>query len=259
MSLSSSQTAEEIGNNIVRITDSKGSFYGTGFFVEIREGRYCITCHHCISRLNGIFIEKNDTRFTANWDEQYSDPHKDVAVLKTTERGNVKALNYAREAMARFPVSVWGFSFKDLEIFPQGSPVEDGILSSAPLLFNWPEEEVEGNSKWNIKPQIKVYVFRFSGKFDVGFSGAPVCYTGNYNIVGIFTAKAHNYGYVIPIQTILERFDQQKHTTQPSKTVDMSYYITRGLESSKKGDYDEAIKQYDVVLNNRNYFVDKFN
>jgi hypothetical protein len=180
-----SQTPEYIANNIVKIIDSKGIFYGTGFFIKIKQNRYCITCHHCIHGLNEIYIERDETRCTADWVEESSDMTKDVAILKVNGCMNIKVLKYAREAMAKFPVSVWGFSLKDLEVFPQGSPVEDGTLSIAPILFNWHEEPINGIQVWNKKPQVKVYVFRFSGKFDLGFSGAPVCYTGNNNIVGI--------------------------------------------------------------------------
>ena len=46
--------------------------------------------------------------------------------------------------------------------------------------------------------------------------GGPVCYTGNNNIVGIFTAKDSIYGYVIPIESLLEKFEQQNLIAKPS-------------------------------------------
>jgi hypothetical protein len=46
--------------------------------------------------------------------------------------------------------------------------------------------------------------------------GGPVCYTGNNNIVGIFTAKDSTYGYVIPIESLLEKFEQQNLIAKPS-------------------------------------------
>jgi tetratricopeptide (TPR) repeat protein len=249
-----SQTAEDVGYNIVKIVDNRGTFNGTGFFVEIKQNRYCITCHHCICKLAEIYIEREDIRAPAEW-TQFSDTNKDIAILKINDCSSIKALKYAREAMPKLHVSVWGFSFKDLMTFPQGSPVEDGKLSSTFFPFHWPEENLSGIQSWNKKPQVKVNVYRFSGNYDVGFSGAPVCYTGNNNVVGLFTAKDTNYGYVIPIQTLLEKFEDEKKIAKPAQTVDMKDYINKGNESFNKGEYDEAIKNYEVVLNDQNYFI----
>ena len=66
-----------------------------------------------------------------------------------------------------------GLLIQGFKIFPQGSPVENGTLSSASFPFHWPEENLGGTHEWNKKHQVKVYVFRFLGNFDVGFSGAP--------------------------------------------------------------------------------------
>ena len=45
----SSQTIEDIKENIVKIVDDKGTFNGTGFFIEVDGRKYCLTCHHCIT------------------------------------------------------------------------------------------------------------------------------------------------------------------------------------------------------------------
>ena len=255
-----SQTAEDVGNNIVKIVDSRGAFNGTGFFVEIKQNKYCITCHHCICKLAEIYIERDDTRCAAEWIEEFSDPNKDIAILKVNDCNIVKALKYAREAMAKLPVSVWGFSFKDLKIFPQGSPVENGTLSSASFPFHWPEENLGGTHEWNKKHQVKVYVFRFLGNFDVGFSGAPVCYEGNNNIIGVFTAKDNSYGYVIPIQTILEKFeDEKKKAADPSNMIDSIAIIDQGNEYFNKGDFVTAIDYYEKITNDPNYVKALFN
>jgi hypothetical protein len=54
----SSQTSEDVGNNIVKIVDSRDVLNGTGFFIEINQNRYCIACHHCIYKLNEIFMKE---------------------------------------------------------------------------------------------------------------------------------------------------------------------------------------------------------
>ena len=252
----SSQTSEYVGNNIVKIVNSRDVLNGTGFFIEINQNRYCITCHHCIYKLNEIFIERGDMKCSAEWVEEFSDMSKDIAILKINDdycNNNMQAIKYAKEAMPLFNVLVWGFSFKDLETFPQGLPSEDSRLSSAPFLFHWKEENAKGSQKWNKKPEVKVYVFRFSGKYDVGFSGGPTLYTGNNNAVGIFTAKDNSSGYVVPIQTLLAKFEQEGILTESSHMVNMSHYIEKGNEFFITRDYHKAIENYQIVLNDQNY------
>jgi S1-C subfamily serine protease len=115
-----SQTYDYVGHNIVRIVDDISNFHGTGFFVEIKQGKYCITCHHCICRLNEIFVERSGIRSKAEWIKELSDMNKDIAILKVDGPNTTNALKYAQEAMEKLPVSVWGFSFKDLEVLPEG-------------------------------------------------------------------------------------------------------------------------------------------
>jgi trypsin-like peptidase len=223
------------------MVDSKSNFYGTGFVIEIKQERYCITCHHCICRLKEIYIERDNVNCSTKWIEELSDMGKDIAVLKVIGCSNVKPLKYAKEAMAQLSVSLWGYSVEELEIFPQGAPAKKGSLSDAPILFQWPEEKENTDQKWNKKPEVNVYVFQYDGKFHLGNSGAPVCYTGNNNVVGVFTAKDDNYGWVIPIQTILEKFEDKK-VAEPSPSLDMASYIEKGNKNFIKEDYYDAIK-----------------
>ena len=250
-----SQTSKDVGQNIVKIVDSKGNFYGTGFFIEINGNRYCVTCHHCIYKLNKIYIEKDGVKCSAEWIEEFSDMKKDFAILNVKDCSNIeiKPLLYAKEAMPKLSVLVWGFSSSELETFPQGSPIEDAELSSDDFGFQWKEENVKDNEKWNKKPLVNVRVFRFSGKFDVGYSGAPVCYEANNSIIGIFTAKDNNYGYVIPIQTLLAKFEQDGTLIESSPTVNMSHHIEKGNEFFITRDYHKAIENYQIVLNDQNY------
>lgn len=63
-----------------------------------------------------------------------------------------------------------------------------------------------GNKEWNMKPPVLLDVFRLAGKFDLGLSGSPVFFPINNKVVGMFTAKEEDYGDVIPIETILQKF-----------------------------------------------------
>ena len=257
-----SQTSEDVGQNIVKIVDSNGKLYGTGFFVEIKHNKYCITCHHCIYKLDKIYIEKDGVKCPAEWIEEFSDMKKDFAILNVKDRNNieVKPLLYAKEAMPKLSVLVWGFSIPEIETFPQGSPAEGGDLSSANIGFQWKEEYVKGNEKWNKKPLVFVRVFLFKGKFDVGYSGAPVCYEANNNIIGIFAAKNNTSGYVIPIQEILEKFDDQKKVADPSSSmVDISSYLKKANESYKEGKYDEGLRHLETILKDQNFIATLFN
>lgn len=206
-----SQTSGDLGQNIVKIVDSKARLYGTGFFVEIKHNKYCITCQQCLYKLESVYVEKDGVKCPAERIEEFSDMKKDFAVLNVNgyDTINVKPLLYAKEAMPKLPVLVWGFSVTELETFPQGSPLENTELSSDDFGFQWKEEHAKGNKKWNKKPLVSVRVFRLSGKFDVGYSGTPVCYTYNNKVIGVFTAKDNNFGYVIPIETILAKFEEE--------------------------------------------------
>jgi hypothetical protein len=54
----SSQTSGFVRDNIVKIVNKNGDFFGTGFCLEFNQKKYFITCHHCICNLDQIFREK---------------------------------------------------------------------------------------------------------------------------------------------------------------------------------------------------------
>jgi Flp pilus assembly protein TadD len=178
--------------------------------------------------------------------------------MKVRDCNSVKPLKYGK-AMAQLSVSLWGYSALKLNTFPRGTPANKGSLSDATFLFHWGSENVSGDKKWNTKPEVNVYVFQYDGKFDVGHSGSPVCYSGNNNVIGVFTAKDDDNGWVIPIQTILENLENEIIVYQPSPVVDISHHIQKGNESFLKGDYVEALREYESALNDRNYFNALFN
>ena len=89
---------------------------------------------------------------------------------------------------------MWGFATNELENFPEGRSEENLTLASNYNLFTWKKEEINGKNKWNYKPEVSLNVFQIKGEFELGFSGAPVCYIGDNNVIGMFTAKTCNKG-----------------------------------------------------------------
>jgi tetratricopeptide (TPR) repeat protein len=68
------QTVEFVSANIVKIVNRDGTeFYGTGFCLFINQQKFIITCHHCIRKLDQIFIEKDEIQYPCKWIEEYSD------------------------------------------------------------------------------------------------------------------------------------------------------------------------------------------
>ena len=123
-----SQSEQDVDDNFVRILDSEGNFRGTGFFIKYSQ-EYCVTCHHCICDLDQIFIGRTkDTKYNAQWIEEYSEPKYDIAFLKV-EDNPFKPLLYGKDTMGHFKVTVRGFSGKNIDNLPEGTSVEHLFLS----------------------------------------------------------------------------------------------------------------------------------
>src|SRR4051812_28204114 len=76
------QNSAFVRDNIVKIVDDRGTFFGTGFFMDVHNEIFCVTCHHCIYNLKEIFFEKNDAKYSCDWVKNYSDMRQDLSVLK---------------------------------------------------------------------------------------------------------------------------------------------------------------------------------
>ena len=252
-----SQTSEFVRDNIVKITDEKGDLYGTGFFISLNNNKYCITCHHCIYKLNSIKIQKDDKEYTANWIEEYSDMSKDFAVLNV-DNSSIDSLSYNLQAMPELRVNLWGFSTEKLKTFPKGMPGQKGELSSEFFTFEWEEETFHGKNKWNKKPKISVNIFQYNGHFELGFSGAPICYEADNKVVGVFIAKDKESGYVLPIQTILDKFSV-KTLNVTFENQDNSSYLEQGNQFHNIEEYKSAIMFYDKIISDPIYFYAIFN
>ena len=242
------QLASDVRDNVVKVIDGRNNFGGTGFFIR---KEHCITCHHTICRMDEIFVQQRNEKYLALWIEELSDMKKDIAVLKVKE-SNLKPLECAKEALPELPVSIWGYSAVNLENFPEGQMVKSQLYDT-PFVINWKEEQLRENKKWNKKPKVEVYVYRCSGKIDRGFSGSPVCYTVNSKVVGMFSARDENYGYIIPIELILENFQKEEKVLKPSSVIDIADTINKGNIYFYAGKYEEAIGRYQTVINDNNY------
>jgi len=253
----SSQTSRFLKNNIVKIIDEKGNFYGTAFFINVNDKIYGVTCHHCIYKLNTITIEKKSKTHLLKWNEKYSDMSKDIAILDRDGDCPIEPLNYNLEAMPKLPVNVYGYSAKSLDEFSDGKFGGKSELDEDSIPFSWNEEISKGKklyqNQWNKKPKINVNVFEIKGEFEKGFSGAPVYYLGNNNIVGMFIAKDEMSGYVLPIQTILDRFSigSLGYTTG---NQDNSSYLREGNQFHSKKNFQSAISCYDKIIYDANYY-----
>ena len=201
------QNRKDIENNIVKIIDKEGNFYGTGFFIDIDNKKYCLTCHHCIYELDEIYVERKTRKYEATWIEKYSNMENDIAVLNVKDWPG-KSLDYVKETLPGLKVFVWGFPLKDVEHFPNGNFIEEKCLSTLSCDFFW-EKETQSNkvNKWNKKPKLDTKLFSIDAKFGEGHSGSPVFYSITNQVIGMLIAKDENKGYLIPMQIILEKFE----------------------------------------------------
>jgi tetratricopeptide (TPR) repeat protein len=94
-----------------------------------------------------------------------------------------------------------------------------------------------------------------------GLSGSPVCYRVTNNVVGIFTAiDDYVHGYALPIQTLLQMFEQDKpnaeqsiKVSEPQETSDTQKMLEEANELMDKKKYYEAIQKYDEIIYDANY------
>jgi hypothetical protein len=192
-------------DNVLKIIDENNRFRGTGFLIF---ENYIVTCHHCIFTTNKIYVESNNKKYPVEWEEYFSSPEKDIAVLRVSDIG-VSPVKPMKQTPPGIQIYIQGYSGERLDHFRSSETIE-GKLYSHLNVFSWEEGKYIGKNKWNSKPPVEVDVFRLEGTFDMGFSGSPVFYGVNNEVVGMFTAKEKSYGYIIPIEIILQKFLEPK-------------------------------------------------
>ena len=207
-----SQIVHDVRESTVKVVDENGTFGGTGFFI-LRE--LCVTCHHNICYMNKIYVEKDGQEYPAEWVEEYSDMGKDIAILEVKD-SNFKPLLHYAELVPDVKVFVWGFSQAQQDTFNSGWRVK-GKLDDIDTPFTLKGiDNVEIFNAWNKRPQIYVHSYRLNGDLEeikrlhVGFSGSPVCHEPNGKVLGMVAAIDSSSGYVIPIDTILDRLPRRE-------------------------------------------------
>ena len=127
-------------------------------------------------------------------------------------------------------------------------PGQEWNLSPELFPFEWPHRQIVVKQKWNMKPNISINVFQYSGKFELGFSGAPVCYKEDKKVIGIFIAKDEENGYVLSIGTLLKKFDQNSKILSVQSTIDTKEYLEKGNLFYEKRNLKKAIEQYNKII-----------
>jgi Flp pilus assembly protein TadD len=240
-----------IRNNIVKVIGDKS--FGTGFFIE---KEYCVTCHHVIYKMNEINVEHSNNIYPAEWVKEYSDMGRDIAVLNV-KGCNAKPLLCSRQALPQIDICGFGFLSDLIENIPQGTQFNGKLQFGGDMAY-FPAENVTTSFKsneWNKKPEVNVDSYQLNCNIaGSGISGSPVFYTVNWMVVGMFMAnpkKTSNMGYVIPIETVLDKFKLGKEISDPS-TTDMVDVLNEANEYFRKENYDLAINFYDKVIKDRN-------
>jgi tetratricopeptide (TPR) repeat protein len=92
-------------------------------------------------------------------------------------------------------------------------------------------------------------------EFDLGFSGAPVCYEHDWKVVGIFEATDDNKGYIIPMNTVIAKFELENVTkiSSPAGILNTQKIMRLGNEFYDKKEFRKAIENYQAILNDPNY------
>ena len=253
----------DIIDSIVRLVDNKNNFYGSAFFIH---SKYCVTCHHCICEIeeDQIYIQKGNKKYAVEWDKEYSDMNKNIAILNINDSAAIfKPLGCAEIVNSLVPSSFFILTFLPNKINNDSSfdimPIKNDV-NQIPLHYRLTKEAEEGREQeqtksvikkeeWNKKPPVDVEnvdVYRLPGKkSDIRYSGSPVCYSDNDNnnkniiVVGMIADNEdENYCLSIPMHIILRKFE----------VFDVTEWIKKGFSLYESGEVQKAIECYNNAL-----------
>lgn len=217
--------------------------------------------------VEAIYSKLSSSAIFVSWSEEKEEKEENQGkeVYKKDRRNNEELMIQGNSSINKIrlkenPVQTYSRAPISLELYHQKREIEEK------------DKHADELSKriWNKKPRVQLFAFIFSvkSKQSTNLSGAPVCSIHNNSVVGIVTADDSNKVYVIPIHTVLntiiERTNgreekknrRQKNIAPPSEpTTDIIYNLRKGNESYIEGDYGEAIKRYDIIINDRNYIA----
>jgi tetratricopeptide (TPR) repeat protein len=252
---SDSQLADYVRDNTGKLVNEAGDFQGTCFFIDVNGVKYCVTCHHCIWKMDKIYVEiASNEKYALQWLDKYSDPGKDIAIMSVDSTVQVNPLKHEPKALLELPVYVMGWPEDRVKDLVTASKEDDSILANVSTGIIIREETSERyNNPWNVKPKGTVNVLGFKGNYNLGLSGSPVCYKATNTVVGIFTrVDDYEHGYALPIQTLLQIFDKAT-VAPPLPNLKSSEYLENGNDYFIKKQYEKAIEQYDKVIRDLNY------
>jgi hypothetical protein len=186
-------------NSVAALLKADGGVAGTAFLFRKEEDFcYWFTCHHVISGLEKLRLglhfsdDKMPEVLEAEYVAEYSNPDKDVAVLKTKLEESLNARepllmgNVSLIPNQTLDVTSIGFTPRNIKNFISGQIFSAKLTyGQEPQFFIHKETTAMGVQKlgnpWNIAlPKTRSRVFNLSAStvnIEGGFSGSPVCVT----------------------------------------------------------------------------------
>ena len=200
---------DQLREAMVKILKDDGkTTSGSGFIIH--SDGYCITCHHVISLLDApIKAEYGGKLYEAEWQEEYSDPEVDIAVLKIDVKG-ARPVPIVNPHDLSTAVTVLGFPPSQERYFPAGFDVSaENIRKSSPIntAATYPSATPDCNHPWNKRPQSEATFLshRIDAKVEPGTSGGPVFAKELDGVVGIIQCNRGGESYVIRWDNITEQ------------------------------------------------------
>ena len=151
----------DIIDSIVTLVDNKNNFYGSAFFIH---SKYCVTCHHCICEIeeDQIYIQKGNKKYAVEWDKEYSDTNKNIAILKINinfSSAIFKPLGCAEIVNSLAPSSFFILTFLPNKINNDSLPFDimpiKNEVNQIPLHYRLTKEAEEGREQEQTKSVIK--------------------------------------------------------------------------------------------------------
>ena len=199
----------DISKSIVLVVKDNGSPAGTAFLFRNEEQfSYLLTCHHVISQIANIKVKIDGDLFEATYQEKYSDPFKDVAVIKielspllkcnVIKMGKVYSnINTCKHDKNEGSGFIHGFPGGKIDNYPNGMQIKLGysIGNNENIEIHTGKDKIAIDSlrnSWNVYvPSMKMlFLDLFSSRRKIvgGFSGSPLIvsdFRGGYFCIGM--------------------------------------------------------------------------